>query len=100
MTRPIFSKFKEKALANEEVKKEYEALTLAYDLRRKLIGIRKTAGLTQEELAEILNTQKSNISRLENVNSSSSPKLSTIEQYAQAVGYKVEINFVPIDSSS
>ena len=100
MTRPIFSKFKEKALANEEVKKEYEALTLAYDLRKKLIGIRKTAGLTQEELAEILNTQKSNISRLENVNSSSSPKLSTIEQYARAVGYKVEINFIPIDYSS
>lgn len=95
----IFSKFKEKALANEEVNKEYEALTLAYDLRKKLIGIRKRAGLIQEELAEILNTQKSNISRLENVNSSS-PKLSTIEQYAQAVGYKVEINFVPIDCSS
>ena len=80
MTRPIFSKFKEKALANEEVKKEYEALTLAYDLRKKLIGIRKTAGLTQEELAEILNTQKSNISRLENVNSSYLRYIETIKR--------------------
>ena len=100
MTRPTLAKFKEKALANSEVKKEYEALYLAYDLRKKLIAIRKTAGLTQEELAEILSTKKSNISRLENVSSSSSPKLSTIEKYAQAVGYKVEINFVPIKSSS
>jgi hypothetical protein len=33
------------------------------------------------------------------VSSSSSPKLSTIEEYARAVGYKVEINFVPIKSS-
>lgn len=100
MTRPTFAKFKEKALENSEIKKEYEALAVAYDLRKKLIKLRRKAGLTQEELAEILDTQKSNISRLENVTSSSSPKLSTIEEYAQAVGYKVEINFVPIEPST
>ena len=100
MTRPTFAKFKEKALGNSEVKKEYEALSVAYDLRKKLINLRRKAGLTQEELAEILNTQKSNISRLENVNSSFSPKLSTIQEYAEAVGYKVEINFMPIESST
>jgi DNA-binding XRE family transcriptional regulator len=100
MTRSTLAKFKEKALINQEVKKEYEALSVAYDLRKKLIAMRKTAGLTQEELAEILSTKKSNISRLENVYSSSSPKLSTIEEYSKAVGYKIEINFVPIKSSS
>lgn len=100
MTRPTFTRFKEKALENLEVKKEYEALSVAYDLRKKLINLRKKAGFTQEELAEILQTQKSNISRLENVNSAFSPKLSTIEEYAQAVGYKVEINFVPMESST
>jgi len=51
--------------------------------------------MTQEELAEKLHTKKSNISRLENVNSSISPKISTIEDYAKAVGYKIEIDFVP-----
>ena len=100
MTRPTFAEFKAKALANSEVRKEYEVLSLAYDLRKKLIALRKEAGLTQEELAEILHTQKSNISRLENVNSSSSPKLSTIQEYAFAIGYKVEINFVPIKPST
>ncbi|NEO36615.1 MAG: helix-turn-helix transcriptional regulator [Moorea sp. SIOASIH] len=99
MTRPTLANFKEKALVNSEVKKEYEALAVAYDLRNKLIDLRKKAGLTQEEFAEIIKTQKSNIYRLENVNSSYSPKLSTIEDYAQAVGYKVEINFVPIEPS-
>jgi hypothetical protein len=29
------------------------------------------------------------------VNSKISPKLSTIEEYARAVGYKLEINFIP-----
>ncbi len=38
MTRPTFAKFKEKALGNSEVKKEYEDLAVAYDLRKKLIN--------------------------------------------------------------
>jgi DNA-binding XRE family transcriptional regulator len=93
--RPTLKEFKTKALANPEVVKEYNELSPAYALRKQLIKIRKDAGLTQEELAEILHTKKSNISRLENVNSKISPKLSTIEQYAKAVGYKLEISFVP-----
>ena len=95
MTRPTFSSFKKKALKNPEVKAEYEELELAYELRKQLIALRKKAGLTQEELADLLRTQKSNISRLENVNSTASPKLSTIEEYAKAIGYKVKISFVP-----
>ena len=93
--RPTFKDFKQKALENLEVKKEHEKLAAAYALRKQLIKIRKGAGLNQEELAEILHTKKSNISRLENVNSKISPKLSTIEEYAKAVGYQLEINFVP-----
>ena len=95
MTRPTYKEFKKKALANTEVREEYESLAAAYGLRRNLIKLRKEAGLTQEELAEKLHTKKSNISRLENVNSKISPKLSTIEEYAKAVGYKLQIKFTP-----
>ena len=95
MSRPTFSEFKRKALADPEVRQEYEQQELAYELRRNLIALRKEAGLTQEEVAELLHTQKSNISRLENVNSKVSPKLSTIEDYAKAIGYKVKISFEP-----
>jgi len=95
MNRPTFSEFKKKALSNQLVDAEYKALSPAYELRNKLIALRKKAGLTQEELAQLLHTQKSNISRLENAATSNSPKISTIEQYAHAVGYDVEINFVP-----
>ena len=95
MSRPSFADFKKKALADPEVRKEYEQQELSYELRKKLIAMRKEAGLTQEELAEMLHTQKSNISRLENINSKTSPKLSTIEDYAKATGYKVKISFEP-----
>lgn len=92
--RPTLKEFKKKALSDPEVEQEYNRLKPAYTLRKKLIELRKNAGFTQEELAEKLHTKKSNISRLENVNSKISPKLSTIEEYAKAVGYKLEINFV------
>lgn len=98
--RPSFKNFKQKALQNPEVAEEYQKLSAAYALRKELIRIRKEAGLTQEELAEILHTKKSNISRLENVNSKISPKLSTIEEYAKALGFKVEFNFKPFSHST
>ena len=95
MTRPTFHDFKKKALSDPDVRAEYESLSAAYHLRKKLIGLHKKAGLTQEGIAKRLHTQKSNISRLENVNSKMSPKLSTIEEYAKAVGFKLELDFVP-----
>ena len=95
MERIDFSQFKEKALENSEVRAEYEKLQQKYELKTKLISLRKMSGLTQEELAKKLHTQKSNISRLENVNSKISPRLSTIEEYAKAMGYNLEINFIP-----
>jgi len=36
-----------------------------------------------------------NMSRLESVSSPISPKLSTIADYAEAIGYDVRIDFVP-----
>ena len=94
--RPSFQEFKKKALKNSEVQKEYNELSPAYALRKQLIKIRKEAGFTQEELAEILHTPKSNISRLEDANSEISPKLSSIEEYAKAVGFQLEIKFKPL----
>lgn len=64
MNRPSFSDFKKKVLSNPTVLEEYEKQELAFELRKKLIALRKKASLTQEELAEMLHTQKSNISRL------------------------------------
>jgi DNA-binding XRE family transcriptional regulator len=100
MTRPSFEDFRKEALTQPGVRAEYERLAPAYELRRKLIEIRLAAGFTQEQMADALKTKKSNISRLENVNSKISPTFSTIERYAKAVGYKLEIKFVPESHSS
>lgn len=95
MTRQTLKSFKEEALKREGVKKSYNDLSAAYEVRRQLIALRQQAGLTQEQIAEILQTKKSNISRLESVSSNISPKLSTLTDYAAAMGYKLKIEFVP-----
>ena len=99
MKRTTLTEFKEKALKNPEVKAEYEALKPAYALRKQLVALRKKSGLTQDQIADMMHTKKSNISRLESVHSKSSPTLSTIESYAKAVGHKVEINFFPMEEN-
>lgn len=95
MSRPTLKSFKKEALKKKGVKDQCEDLAPAYEIRKKLIALRQQAGLTQEEVALKLNTKKSNISRLESVNSEISPKLSTLTDYAEAVGYKLKIDFVP-----
>lgn len=50
---------------------------------------REQAGLTQEQIARVLNTQKSAISRIEN--HAEDIRLSTLERFAEAVGCKLEV---------
>ena len=90
--RPSFEAFKEKALQNEEVKAEYDALEPIFTLKKQMIKARLEAKLSQEDVANLLHTKKSNISRLESPNSKNMPNLSTLMEYAKAVGFNLEIN--------
>ena len=93
--RPTIVEFRKKALKNSDVKAEYDALSSAYEMKRQMIAIRKKAGLTQEQMAELLGTKKSNISRLESVSSDISPRLATVEGYARVLGYSIKVEFEP-----
>ncbi|HKI01634.1 MAG TPA: helix-turn-helix transcriptional regulator [Thermoanaerobaculia bacterium] len=54
---------------------------------------RERAGLTQEDVAERLETKKSAISRIEN--STGSIRLSTLERYAEALGWQLSLELRP-----
>lgn len=94
MSRTTLKEFKKKVLQNKEVKEEYEVLKPEYAIKKKLIAMRKEAGLTQEELAELMGTKKSNISRLESFKNNHSPRLDTLINYAQATGHKLKIDIL------
>ncbi len=100
MSRPSFKDFKNKALKNPDVKKDYQELIPIYKLRKKLIEMRLSKGLTQAEIARIMGTSKSNISRLECGENVSYPTFVTISKYAHALGYQVSVEFEPIPSGT
>ena len=91
--RPTLDNFRETALSNAEVKDKYDALSVAFDMKRQMIALRKQAGMTQEQMADLLGTRKSNISRLESLNALNSPRLATIEDYARVLGYSIKVEF-------
>ena len=82
-------KLKQRALTNPEVRVEYEKLDSEFDLIDKLLSMRTKAGLTQEQVAERMQTQKSNVSRLENGNTN--PSWSTLVKYAHACGFELSL---------
>ena len=92
-TRPSFKSFKVKALENPEINAEYEALKPIFELKKQMIQARLAANLTQEDVANLLHTKKSNISRLESPNAEHLPNMGTLLEYAKAVGFSLEINF-------
>jgi transcriptional regulator with XRE-family HTH domain len=52
--------------------------------------------MTQEDVAEVMHTSKSNISRLESLHAPNWPNLSTLMKYAAAVGCELQIKLTPI----
>ena len=94
MSRTTLKQFKEKAFQNKEVEEEYNTLKPEYVIKKKLIAMRKEAGLTQEKLAELMGTKKSNISRLESFKRSISPRIDTLINYARATGHELKVDFI------
>lgn len=78
---------KDKAFKYPEVKAEYDLLQSEFALIDTLLSMRKKAGLTQEEIANRMGTQKGNVSRLEKGNGN--PSWKTIQNYAHACGFEV-----------
>ncbi len=84
---------KKRLLKDPEFRKEYEALEPEHKLASALIRLRLAKGLTQEQLANLLNTKQESIARLES--GSSLPSLSTVRKVADALDAEVEINLRP-----
>ncbi|MBD1583669.1 helix-turn-helix domain-containing protein [Pseudoalteromonas sp. S16_S37] len=77
---------------DSEFAENYDEGYQAFKFGVLLKEARKSAGLTQLDLADKLHTQKSAISRIEN--HSEDVKLSTLEKFASALGKKLEIKLV------
>lgn len=91
MQMMTLDELKKEAFKNPNVKKEYDALEEEFELIKALVDMRQKAGLTQDEIAQKMGTQKSNISRLES--GAGNPGWKTLQKYAHACGFKIQLQY-------
>ncbi len=82
-----------RAACDPEFAEGLEAGYADFKIGALLRQAREKAGLTQEEVADRLETKKSAISRMEN--SAGSIRLSTLERYARAIGWQLSLELRP-----
>ena len=84
-------------LSNPAVRAEVERLEREeMPMLDAILTARKSAGLTQAQVAELMGTKAPAVARLENalVTGSPSPSLTTLRKYAAALGKRLEVRLV------
>ena len=77
---------------NKEVQNELKMNEAEYKIIEEIIMARRERNLTQKDLAELIGTKQSNISRLESGNYN--PSIDFLNKIAQAVGKTLELRIV------
>jgi len=95
-SRELHAMLREKTLTDPIGRAEYEAFKLEFELARQLKAAREKAHLTQEAVAESMQTKKPAVARLEAAGGREkhSPSLRTLVKYASAIGYELCIKLV------
>jgi len=78
-------------LEDNEVKTEYVDLSPIYELKKEIIRLRLEKGLSQKELANLMGTKQSAISRLEN--GTYNPSVEFLNRIAHTLGKELHISF-------
>jgi len=83
-------RFKRRALAKRGVKEAYDALEDEFAFLDEVLKARAESG----EVAERVGTTQSAIARLESAAPKHSPSMATLQRYAKALGYRLEVRLV------
>ena len=86
--------FKARALARPGVKREYDQLAEEFEFLDEILNARASAGLTQADVAARIGTTQSAVARLESPVGKHSPSLATLQRYASALGYRLQVRLV------
>jgi len=92
--RKSLKEFKKRALERPEIRREYDRLAEEFSFLDQILEARAEAGLTQAEVAARLGTSQSAIARLESPSGRHSPSIATLQKYASALGYRLEVRLV------
>ena len=81
--------YKQKALKNPQVKAEYDALEVEYDIIQAMIDARNKQNLTQKELSQRTGITQADISRIEN--GTRNPSLNMLKRLAEGLGMRLKL---------
>ncbi len=84
-----YESFKKRALADKEIKKAYDELGPEFAIIEKLIENRLNRGVSQKQLAKMIGTKQSAISRFES--GRYNPTVSFLYKIADALDVKMKI---------
>ena len=91
-TGASFESIKNELMQDKIFKEEYEKLGPRYEIISQIIEARKERNMTQAELANLIGTQKSNISRLES--GTYNPSLDFLIKVAKGLGKELKIQIL------
>lgn len=80
-------------MSDPEYREAYEGLDEEFALAAAIIEARAKSGLTQEQVAQRMNTTQTVVARLES--GRSKPSTRTLERFAKATGARLKISFEP-----
>lgn len=89
-----FKTFKARALKNPGIRREYDRLEDEFTFLDDVLKARSEAGLSQAEVATRIGTTQSVVARLESPRGRHSPSVATLQRYASALGYKLQVRLV------
>ncbi len=85
---------KSQALARPDVKREYDRLGEEFAFLDEILKARAKTGLSQADVAARIGTTQSAIARLESPAGKHSPSIATLQRYASAIGYRLQVKLV------
>ena len=85
------NEIKKLLLDDSEIKSEYDELSPIYELKKEIIRLRIEKGLSQKDLAALMGTKQSAISRLEN--GSYNPSVEFLNRISHTLGKELHISF-------
>ena len=95
MKKTNFDEYLERQLLDPEMAARLEQAGEAWDVALQIAELRRRAGLSQKELARLLNTSQQQVSRLESTGYAGH-SLSTLRRVADALHARMRIIFEPI----
>jgi DNA-binding XRE family transcriptional regulator len=98
MTKNAIHAIQRRHFRTKESRAGLEEARAGAEIARRVFELRSEAGLTQAELAKVVGTSRTVITRLED-DDYTGHSLSMLRRVAGALHKRVEIRFVPMDST-